>query len=105
MASRKADEATEKAAPEKRMLEAGADEASKVPEAAAETAREVTDMGAKAAQRSLRVVEASADIAKSAGDAATESTRQMAEWELVRRNRLYRLWLRRAVRPASPSSP
>ena len=61
------------------MLEAGADEASKIPEAAAEVAREVADTGAKAAQRSLRVVEASADIAKSASDATAQSTRQVAE--------------------------
>jgi hemerythrin-like domain-containing protein len=74
----KADEATDNDAPAKRMLEAGA-EASKIPEAAAETAREVTDMGAKAAQRSLRVVEASADIAKSTSDATAQSARQVAE--------------------------
>jgi hypothetical protein len=59
------------------MLEAGA-EASKIPEAA-EAAREVADLGAKAAERSLRVVEASADIAKTATDAAAGSTRQVAE--------------------------
>jgi hemerythrin superfamily protein len=76
-ASRKAEEATNNAAPAKRMLEAGA-EASKIPEAA-EAAREVADLGAKAAERSLRVVEASADIAKTATDAAAGSTRQVAE--------------------------
>jgi hypothetical protein len=79
VASRKADEATDNAAPAKRMLEAGADEASKIPEAAAEVSHEVADAGAKAAQRSLRVVEASADIAKSASDATAQSTRQVAE--------------------------
>jgi hypothetical protein len=79
VASRKADEATDNAAPAKRMLEAGADEASKIPEAAAEVSREVADAGAKAAQRSLRVVEASADIARSASDATAQSTRQVAE--------------------------
>jgi hemerythrin superfamily protein len=79
VAPRKADEATDNAAPAKRMLEAGADEASKVPEAAAEISREVADAGAKAAQRSLRVVEASADIARSASDATAQSTRQVAE--------------------------
>ena len=77
VASRKADEANGDAAPAKRMLEAGA-EASKIPDAA-ETAREVTDLGAKAAQRSLRVVEASADVVRSASDAAAGSTRQVAE--------------------------
>jgi hypothetical protein len=75
----KKDEATDNAAPARRMLEAGAEEATKIPEAAAEAAREVTDLGAKAAQRSLRVVEASADIAKSASDATAQSTRQVAE--------------------------
>ena len=47
VASRKADEATDNAAPAKRMLEAGADEASKIPEAAAEVAREVADAGSE----------------------------------------------------------
>jgi len=75
----KVEEATDNAAPPKRMLEAGADEASKIPEAAFESAREVTDLGAKAAERSLRVVEASAAIAKSASDATVQSTRQVAE--------------------------
>jgi hypothetical protein len=75
---RKEDEASDDAAPAKQVREAGA-EATKIPEAAAEATREVTDLGAKAAQRSLRVVEASADIAKSASDAAASSTRQVAE--------------------------
>jgi hemerythrin superfamily protein len=78
-APRKLEEATDYAAPPKRMLEAGADEASKIPEAAFESAREVTDLGAEAAERSLRVVEASAAIAKSASDATVQSTRQVAE--------------------------
>jgi hypothetical protein len=78
VASRKAVDATDNAAPAKRMLEAGA-EASKIPETTTETVREVTDLGAKAAQRSLRVVEASAEIAKTASDAVAGSTRQVAE--------------------------
>jgi len=71
-------EAAENPAPAKQTLEAGG-EARKIQEAAAGTASEVADSGAKAAQRTLRVVEAGADIAKSAGNAATESTRQVAE--------------------------
>jgi len=66
--SRKTNGTGENAAPAKQVIEAGA-----------EAANEVTDTGAKAAQRTLRVVEASAGVAKSASDAATESTRQVAE--------------------------
>jgi hypothetical protein len=50
-APRKAEEATDNAARPKRMLEAGADEAGKIPKAAFESAREVADLGAKAAEK------------------------------------------------------